>query len=363
MSAAAAPVDVLFLVPGWIHGKGGIERLALSLSRAFAERAPEIRLQMVTTRWSERRLLKHSSSALALAGFVGTCLRRRGAVVHINIAPRGSTWRKRIFWRAAKALGHPTLLHLHGSGYDEFYRSRGPRSRRAIRRMFQAADHVVVLGDHWRDFVTGELGVPGDRVSIIANGVPEPTPSQDEQADPPLLVTMGAVGERKGTDVLIEALAALPDDLAWHAVVGGNGDLAAWREAAREAGIGDRVEFPGWLDEAAVGRWLDRASIFVLPSRAENQPVAILEAMARGLPVVSTRIGAIPEQVIDGQTGLLVPPGESAPLAQALQELLASPDRRAAMGAAGRARYLERFSIANCMESLRTLYHALAGRG
>ena len=363
MSSDRSPLDILFLVPGWIHGKGGIERLALYLSREFAAQAPEIRLHMVTTRWSERPWLKHLSTASALVGFIGSCLRRRGAVVHVNIAPRGSTYRKRIFWLVARALGHPTLLHLHGSGYDEFYRSRGRRSRQAIRRMFQAADHVVVLGDHWHAFVTGELGVPPDRVSIVPNGVPEPPRSREARLEPPLLVTMGAVGERKGTDVLIDALAALPKDLGWRAVVGGNGDLAPWREAARKAGIGDRIEFTGWLGEAAVGQWLDRGSIFVLPSRAENQPVAILEAMARGLPVVSTRIGAIPEQVIDGETGLLVPPGESAPLAEALHALLASPDRRAAMGAAGRAQYAERFSIANCMESLRALYHALAVRG
>src|SRR5688500_16153906 len=129
MSSAGIPLDILFLVPGWIHGKGGIERLALYLSREFAERAPEIRLHMVTTRWSDRPWLKHLSTAPALAAFIWTCLRRRGAIVHVNIAPRGSTWRKRLFWLAARALGHRTLLHLHGSGYDEFYRSRGSRSR------------------------------------------------------------------------------------------------------------------------------------------------------------------------------------------------------------------------------------------
>jgi glycosyltransferase involved in cell wall biosynthesis len=98
----------------------------------------------------------------------------------------------------------------------------------------------------------------------------------------------------------------------------------------------------------------------VLPSRAENQPVAILEAMARGVPVIATAIGAIPEQVVDGETGLLVPPGDAGRLQAALERLLNAPDQRAAMGAAARWRYEEHFSIAQCANAFGRLYRSLA---
>jgi glycosyltransferase involved in cell wall biosynthesis len=144
-------------------------------------------------------------------------------------------------------------------------------------------------------------------------------------------------------------------------VIGGNGEIEKYRSLADAAGLGRRIDFLGWVDEADVDQWLNRASLFVLPSRAENQPVAILEAMARGLPVIATSIGAIPEQVLDGETGLLVPPGDSESLRAAIQTLLTSPDERTSMGVAARQRYEECFSIGRCARSLQMIYRSLTG--
>jgi glycosyltransferase involved in cell wall biosynthesis len=113
------------------------------------------------------------------------------------------------------------------------------------------------------------------------------------------------------------------------------------------------------VDEAGADKVLRGADLLVLPSRAENQPVAILEAMARGLPVVSTRIGGIPQQVLDGETGLLVEPDDVAQLAQALADLILSPERRAAYGQAGLRRFEAHFSVAACAERFAELYRSL----
>jgi glycosyltransferase involved in cell wall biosynthesis len=292
--------------------------------------------------------------------FVGQCATARDPIVHINVAPRGSTWRKYLFWLAARACRAKTVIHLHGSGYDQFYRRQPDVLRRLIRSFFRGADRIVVLGEYWRGFVARELAVPHERICIVYNGVPEPTPSAEPKCDPPLIVTMGLVGERKGTDVLIEALSRLPASLGWRAVIGGNGEVEKYRGIAEAAGLGDRIEFLGWVDEDAVDHWLNRASIFVLPSRAENQPVAILEAMARGVPVVSTSVGAIPEQVIHGQTGLLVPTGEAEPLRKAIEHLLASPEMLVSMGDAGSHRYQQCFSIVACANALTHAYRVLS---
>lgn len=104
---------------------------------------------------------------------------------------------------------------------------------------------------------------------------------------------------------------------------------------------------------------LNRADIFVLPSRAENQPVSILEAMARGVPVVATRVGAIPEQIDDGASGLLVDPGNAEQLAAALEQLIISPEKREAFGAAGQARFTRDFSVAACAQRFAAMYRSL----
>ena len=100
----------------------------------------------------------------------------------------------------------------------------------------------------------------------------------------------------------------------------------------------------------------------MLASRAENQPLAILEAMARSLPVVATNVGAIPEQVIDGETGLLVEPGDAVALAAALATLLRSPELRARYGEAGLKRFAALYSISSCAERFAALYRSLRGR-
>ncbi|HEX8639651.1 MAG TPA: glycosyltransferase family 4 protein [Allosphingosinicella sp.] len=360
-ASRARPVRVLFLVPQGLEAKGGIGRMALYLSREFAAAPGEVTVRIVSTRWTALPVLKHLTTLPALLLFAGYCAIGRGDLVHINVAPRGSTWRKFLFWRVARLFGAKTVLHLHGSGYDGFFERQGRVAKGVIGRFFRGADHVVVLGRHWRNFVVDHLGVPPRRVSIVANGAPHVEPSRERRGGTPLIVSMGLVGERKGTDMLIAALAALPPELDWHAVIGGDGEVERYRAVADAAGLGERISFLGWVGEEEVGRWLDRASVFVLPSRAENQPVAILEAMAQGLPVVASAVGAIPEQVAEGETGLLVPPGEAEPLAAALRRLLESPHERAAFGAAGHARYREHFSISRCARELCTLYRTLAG--
>lgn len=359
---SARTIRVGLLVPNGLDGKGGIERLSLYMHREFQRAIPDISLRPLLTRTTDGALLKHLAAIPALLRFARACRRAEIDIAHINVAPRGSTWRKMLFARVARRAGIKTVIHLHGSGYDQFYAGQSSTAKAAIRRLFQRADAVVVLGAHWRAFAERDLQVPASRLHVIANGVPEPaTASTDDQGAAPLIVTMGAVGERKGTDVLIDALAALPTDLAWQAAIGGNGDLGTFEARAAAAGIGDKVRFLGWVGETEVDLWLRRASIFVLPSRAENQPMAILEAMARGVPVVATRIGAIPEQVVDGETGMLVPPGDADALHGALETLLASDALRERMGAAGRERYAAHFSIAACAQSFANLYRALAG--
>jgi glycosyltransferase involved in cell wall biosynthesis len=221
---------------------------------------------------------------------------------------------------------------------------------------------VAVLGAHWRRFALETLRVPDERLLTVENGVPEPPALANPVHRPAHLVFAGTLGERKGVDVLLESLSLLDARTRhWRATLAGGGEVEGFRRRAEEIGIAAKLEFPGWLSETQVGALMASADLFVLPSRAENQPIAILEAMARGLPVVSTTVGAIPEQVRDGVSGLLVPPGDAAALALALGRLIEDPVERAAMGQAGRARFLQRYSIERCAEAFLSVYARMRG--
>lgn len=153
------------------------------------------------------------------------------------------------------------------------------------------------------------------------------------------LVFVGRLAAVKGVPVLLDALARLrADDPEVTLTLVGDGPERGWiEERIAELGLGGAVGITGYLDQDAVADRLARADVFVLPSFAEGVPVVLMEAMATGLPVVTTRIAGIPELVEDGVSGLVVPPGDAVALADALAALLADPARREEMGAAGRA--------------------------
>jgi glycosyltransferase involved in cell wall biosynthesis len=158
---------------------------------------------------------------------------------------------------------------------------------------------------------------------------------------------VGRLRTRKAVAVLVEAFAAVVRQRPQaRLVLLGDGEQRAALEAQiARLGIGAAVDLAGAVPRAATVEWLRRADVFCLPSTYEGFPLAILEAMAEGLPVVATRVAGVPEAVEDGASGLLVPPEDDRALAAALLALLGDAERRRAFGARGRALLAERFAI------------------
>lgn len=177
----------------------------------------------------------------------------------------------------------------------------------------------------------------------------------------PLLVSVGRFVPYKGYHHLLEAarlVAQARPEAHWLLV--GDGELRGKLEAqCRGAGLESRVRFLGWRED--VPDLLALSDLFVLPSLGEHFGRVLIEAMAAGRPVVATDAGGVPEIVRHGQTGLLVPPGEARPLAEAVLALLGDPARAAAMGKAGLARAEQEFSLTTHIQAVEALYRNLAG--
>ena len=180
------------------------------------------------------------------------------------------------------------------------------------------------------------------------------------------LLFVGRLAAVKGVLVLLRAFAQArathPD--AELVLVGDGSERPKIEALARELGLGDAVIFRGFLNQDEVAAELAAADLFVLPSFAEGVPVVLMEAMASQLPVIATRIAGIGELVEPGHAGLLVPPGDDVALAEAIDQLLADPEARAAMGQAGRQKVEAEFDIAKEAETLnRYLTEVIAARG
>lgn len=256
----------------------------------------------------------------------------------------------------------PVIRHLH---IENHFR---PITRPPLRRLDNAtarrcARLVAVSEDTRRAYE--RQGYPQGAIEVVYNGVEldgaGPPPGLRAElaipADAPVVIEIARLCDVKGQRELIQALPLLP---GVHALLlgkdleqGGAFQLDLEREAA-QLGVGDRVVFAGHRDDARAA--LAEADLLVLPSWTEGLPGVVLEAMAQGRAVVATPVGGTPEIVAEGETGLLVPPRDPRALADAVARLLADPELRRRMGAAGRTRVAERFTVGAMTKRMLAIY-------
>ena len=172
---------------------------------------------------------------------------------------------------------------------------------------------------------------------------------------------LGILGPRKGVFDLLPAFKGLVDGHAGDVRlrIGGNGEVERAARTVRALGLAAQVELLGWVAGEAKQAQLAQADVFVLPSYNEGLPVSLLEAMAYGVPVISTRVGGIPELVRDGIDGFLIEPGDRAALEDRLRRLAEDARLRRTMGDAARARILAEFSEAAVLPALESMYARL----
>ena len=191
------------------------------------------------------------------------------------------------------------------------------------------ADHVVVPSPHTRAILIRDFGVADGDISIALPGFdrPEPPAAPVSKADPPLILSVGIICERKGHDVLLAALDRLRD-LPWSAAIVGlthdRGVEAALRRQRADMGFEARVDFTGVISAPALDRLWRQAHLFALATRYEGYGMVLSEALLYGLPVVSCAVGAVPDTLPEG-AGILTPPDDPAAFAAALETLLTDP--------------------------------------
>lgn len=274
-------------------------------------------------------------------------LRLRPAVVHVMVtSSRWGLLRDGGLALLAWAMGRRLVLHMHGSSFEREYDGASRPRRAFMRFLFERPDLMIVLGEAWRSFFTRFL--PRERIRIVQTTLTvdfvrrldglQRTPSDNCT---PVLLFVGALGRRKGTFDLIEAMKQVharhptarlrlagPPEFPH--------ELPTLRSAIVEAGLEKVVEIVGECGPADLMREFGQAQAYVLPSYEEGLPMSLLEAMAAGLPAVTTPVGAISEVVKDGVNGLVVEPGEVDALAERLSALLGDPLLREHLGSAAR---------------------------
>jgi glycosyltransferase involved in cell wall biosynthesis len=251
---------------------------------------------------------------------------------------------------------------MHGGRYYAAHLRR----RLALRAAMAISDRTVAVSSRVADQLGRDVGVQRSRITMIPNGVrhvlPDRVTLRDELSLGPadrLLVSVGNLYPVKGHQHLIDAMALLARRYpTLHLAIGGRGDLAeALMARAREHGFSNRLHLLGLRSDVAAV--LAAADIFVLPSLSEGLPLALLEAMFSGCPIVASDVGDVGVALAQGQAGVLVEPGNAAALAAALDTLLSDPRRAAELGERAARRAADQYDVSRMVQTYATLYEEL----
>ncbi len=258
--------------------------------------------------------------------------------------------------------GAPTILHIHGAKFDVFLYSLKPVLAAFARWISRRASVVIVLSTEWQLKLTRYW--PDAVFKVVSNGVTTASHAKNVgQVLQPRFVFMGNLGQRKGVHVLLQSVQS--SRASWCLDLAGGEEDPGYAQTARaeieRLGLGERVRLIGPVVGQAKEDLLLGAQGFVLPSLAEGLPMALLEAMAMGLPPVVSAVGAMPEVVRQGIDGLVVPPGDAVALAVALDKLAGEPDVRVSLGLSAAERCRALYGIERMVDRLDGIYANLWG--
>jgi glycosyltransferase involved in cell wall biosynthesis len=294
--------------------------------------------------------LRADIDPVAFARVTAYLARSRPLILHTHLVHAD------VYGQLAGAFAAVPLRMSTKHGFNEFRENRGfAVADRAVGGL--AHVHIAISRGLAR-YLADVEGFDETDFAIVHYGIvpgPDPVPGPDE----PRFLCIGRLIPIKGHVVLLRALAlALKDAPELTLEIAGRGPLEpALKAVAKELGVEHAVHFLGYV--APIQRAIDDSAVVVVPSLGEGFGMVALEAMERARPVLAAEIGGLGELVVDGRTGLLVPPGEAEPLARALVELARDPQRRRELGEAGRRRALEHFAEHRNVERTELLYRAM----
>lgn len=279
-------------------------------------------------------------------------------VLHLHSASGRSFYEKGVFVILGRMLGYRCILHIHSGRFDRFV--RGSWMKWPIRAILMKCDLNIVLSAALRETVR-EIA-PGANVVVLANGV-DVGEKMPESAAGSRVLFLGAVADKKGVPELLQAFSQV---VRMHPTaslaLAGPVDPADKRRYEKELdrlGIRERVEFLGTVTGLAKQGLIRSSAVFVLPSRAEGLPIALLEAMAEGCPPVASRVGGIPEVIRDGENGYVVEPGDVDSLAERITRLLGDAALREAIRLEAWRTVREKYNIERMMANIIDVYERL----
>lgn len=273
----------------------------------------------------------------------------------------------------ARLAGAKILLHLHGTSWERFYADTSVFKKLIVRLGLWIPVYIIVLYADWAEGI--KKLVPSARIGVINNLIrfsPPPSAADVDRQRSELqfsekdfiVVSVGTVGLRKGTFDILKAvpLVVSQDDSIRFLFVGGEeypGQMAQLTEEVKQNQLDKWVRLPGEMPQEFVSVLLAMSDIFLLPSYIEGMPVAIIEAMRSEIAIITTPVGAIPDMIVNGVSGLLIPPGAPDQIAEAVIKLKRDKQLRRKLAAAARDTFDRHYEVSQGIGQLAEVYKTM----
>jgi len=278
-------------------------------------------------------------------------------IVHIHMAERGSFYRKSIYIIISKIFKKKTILHFHGAEFDEFYHSESNKiQKKYIRYILAQTNLIISLGEKWKEKIQNYTET---KIVVLSNAVDVPN-ENFYKIENNNIILLGRLEKRKGTfDLLNIADNIIKNKPQVNIILAGDGDLEKVKYEINKKIYKDNIKLLGWINKDEREELLKNTGIFVLPSYNEGMPMAILEAMSYGIPLVVSNVGDIPSVVNNKKNGYLINAGDKQDLERKILQLLNNNNLRQQISENNYRKIYNSFNLKTNMDKLYKLYEEI----
>ena len=293
--------------------------------------------------------------------------------IHLQSVFNGSFSGTIIFMLIARLTQTKILLHLHGTDWDTWYTRASKWKQFRNRTALRIPSQILVLYKVWQTNINRLI--PNAEVHVLGNWIemreaPDSTEVVQAKRDLGIskenftVITVGFVGWRKGSYDILDAVPVVAQacDSVRFIFVGGeeySGEIGPFNERVQNENLGKWVLFTGEVPREKVPGYLACADVFLLPSHREGMPISIIEAMRGGVPIISTLVGAIPEMIENGTSGILINPGAPDEIAEAVLSLKRDDSLRRRLAEGSRRAFEEKYEISKGIHELASVYRSM----
>ena len=371
----------------WPPSVGGVETIVRIVSTELAKRGHEV--HVVTTPFSvtpneqvadygieeKDGVIIHKlrpgrfkiGYARALKGLKEEIERIKPEIVHShNLHPhlfQLAKWKNKLGYKLVAELHHPAII------LDFFIQKLlMPLATMMVKNSCEAVDAFIAHTNLEREWLNSK-GIHRSKIALvrfpaIPSGLMDDKINSENVGD---IIYLGRIAPRKGLHILIEALHEVKETFnhGVRATIAGPSDLdylSRLTKLVKRLEVGDNITFKGFVTEEEKYRLIKSHKVLALPSLKDYHPIVLLEAQALGVPVIATKVGAVPEMLIDGETGLLVKPNDEHELAKAIKTLLKDEELRKQFSTRARE-FVRGFAIEKAVERLEGIYYAIFNEG